>query len=217
MERLFELCLVLVPWTIKSALHICMRSLHVCILSFRYHIFPDWHSPRHEPFLKTVLMEWSTLNFSLCSSQGKASLWEREPKNAMVQVKYKFIAFWSHLLSGWVGELCPKRSSRRTECGVALPSSTHFPVASLFPADGRGGKNESNKRVFVDDLAVAHIRENFVTGPHLLAGNSRKYILQLSSLGRMSLEEWQRLSATGLNMQGTKCPVDYEYLLKLAI
>lgn len=25
------------------------------------------------------------------------------------------------------------------------------------------------------------------------------------------------VSATGLNMQGTKCPVDYEYLLKLAI
>lgn len=71
------------------------------------------------------------------------------------------------------------------------PLGLLFPMTSLFLAGGRGGKNESSERpLWMAWKLLAHIRENFVTGPHLLAGNSRKYILQPSRLGaEMSLEE----------------------------
>lgn len=68
-------------------------------------------------------------------------------------------------------------------CGSPAILSTHFPslpVASLFLAGRKEGRNESREGVFVDGLEVPHIGENFVTGPRVLAGNYRQYILQLS-------------------------------------
>lgn len=97
-------------------------------------------------------------------------------------------------------------------CGSSIVLSMYFSslaISSLFLGGERKGKNETRERAFVDGSEVAHIREYCVTGPHPLAGNARKYVLQLSSpkpreKGRI-LEGWLAVSATGLNKQRTKC------------